>query len=324
MAHAPRQDVGWRAVKIGLYTAALIILGAAVWFAIPRPQPPPPPIPVRPAFMPQFLAKEATVYSPATHAGEVITNSATSIRIEMRIAEFTEAPGSILASANSSEGVWLLDKKQGDHLLAKLTNTAGVDLMTWPPKAVVSGQVIHDDLTVQRQVLMPANGITYTNRNSNFISTVETVMVPQPGQTNQYTTNFYTGTTWDCLPELLTTSGLRLGLDFNYGEFLGYGLPSLIASQNPALVSRLANTPNVPLPGFRLGHWTNQMILQPGQTAVCGPLAHEVVRKKIDQVAGLGDIPLIGRLFRHEKTETNQIAEYIIITAQWAAPTAKP
>ncbi len=324
MAPAPRQKVGWRAVKISFCTAALLILGAAVWLAIPRPQPPPPPVPVRPAFMPQFLAKEATVYSPGTNAGEVVTNCTTPVQIEMRIAEFKGAPGSILASSNAPEGIWLLDKKQWDQLLAKLNNTVGVDLVTKSPKVAKSGQVIHDDFTVQQPVLMPANGIIYTNRHANLISKVETVTVPPPGQTNQYMTNFTNGVVWDCLPELLTTGGLRLGLNFNYGEFLGYGLPPLIASQKPALAGRLARTPSVPLPQFRLGHWTNQMILQPGQTAVCGPLAHEVVRKSRSQVAGLGDIPWIGRLFRRERTETNEIAEYLIITPHWAAPPAKP
>jgi len=55
-------------------------------------------------------------------------------------------------------------------------------------------------------------------------------------------------------------------------------------------------------------------VLRPGETAVLrGPLVTETVRVK-DKVPVLGDVPLLGRLFRSESTSTFKKRLYVFVT----------
>jgi type II secretory pathway component GspD/PulD (secretin) len=70
----------------------------------------------------------------------------------------------------------------------------------------------------------------------------------------------------------------------------------------------------MPLPHLRVREVVATGQLKPGETLVLrGPLTEEKLKMK-DKVPVLGDIPLVGALFRSESSETRHKRLYIFIT----------
>ena len=70
----------------------------------------------------------------------------------------------------------------------------------------------------------------------------------------------------------------------------------------------------LPLPHFRLRQVTTSAIVWDGQTIVLGGLITEDVTKLKDKVPVLGDLPLVGRLFRSESSSTKKKNLMIFVT----------
>ena len=70
----------------------------------------------------------------------------------------------------------------------------------------------------------------------------------------------------------------------------------------------------LPLPHLRLRQVTTSAIVWDGQTVVLGGLITEDVTKVKDKVPVLGDLPLVGRLFRSESSATSKKNLVIFVT----------
>jgi general secretion pathway protein D len=70
----------------------------------------------------------------------------------------------------------------------------------------------------------------------------------------------------------------------------------------------------LPLPHFRVRQVTTSVIVWDGQTVVLGGLITENVTKMKDQVPILGDLPVLGRLFRSESSQTIKKNLVIFVT----------
>src|SRR5207253_389496 len=73
-------------------------------------------------------------------------------------------------------------------------------------------------------------------------------------------------------------------------------------------------TTTTPLPIFRLRQVVTSAIVWDGQTVVLGGLISENVTKTKDKVPMLGDLPLVGRLFRSESSMTSKKNLLIFVT----------
>ncbi len=96
-------------------------------------------------------------------------------------------------------------------------------------------------------------------------------------------------------------------------QFLGYDKPS---NSVPVYVDGQRQLVTPPLPNFRFRSMTNSAEVLDGQTLVLrGPVSETILRMK-DKVPVLGDIPLVGRLWRSESqmTEKKQLAVLITPT----------
>ncbi len=91
-------------------------------------------------------------------------------------------------------------------------------------------------------------------------------------------------------------------------EFLGYDNPGSFQTQVGQLQAPL------PLPHFRVRQVTTSAIVWDGQTVVLGGLISEEVQKTKDKVPMLGDLPLVGRLFRSETSFTSKKNLVIFVT----------
>ena len=91
-------------------------------------------------------------------------------------------------------------------------------------------------------------------------------------------------------------------------EFLGYEDPGEFQTQ----VGQ--QTAVLPLPRFRVRQITTSTIVWDGQTIVMGGLISESIQKIKDKVPVLGDIPIVGRLFRSEATHKQKKNLVIFVT----------
>ena len=101
-------------------------------------------------------------------------------------------------------------------------------------------------------------------------------------------------------------------------EFVGYDLETakLFSAQAQSVGGAPSNplTTTTPLPQFRLRQVVTSAIVWDGQTVMLGGLISENVNKTKDKVPVLGDLPLVGRLFRSESFQTKKKNLIIFVT----------
>jgi len=103
-------------------------------------------------------------------------------------------------------------------------------------------------------------------------------------------------------------------------EFLGYDLQTAqlfqAQAQSVGGVGGAGNplTTTTPLPQFRLRQVITSAVVWDGQTVVLGGLISENVTKTKDKVPILGDLPIAGRLFRTESSQSSKKNLLIFVT----------
>lgn len=117
------------------------------------------------------------------------------------------------------------------------------------------------------------------------------------------------GPTLDVIPHV-SADGYTIEMNLlpTVTEFLGYDDPG----QFRAVVGSLAAP--VPLPRFRIRQVVTSSIVWDGQTVVLGGLISEAVSKRKDKVPVLGDLPIVGRLFRSEAMSSSKKNLVIFVT----------
>jgi general secretion pathway protein D len=76
----------------------------------------------------------------------------------------------------------------------------------------------------------------------------------------------------------------------------------------------ITSTALLPLPSFRVRQVTTTAVVWDGQTIVLGGLISDNVTRVKDKVPILGDIPLVGKLFRNESSQTQKKNLVIFVT----------
>jgi general secretion pathway protein D len=99
-------------------------------------------------------------------------------------------------------------------------------------------------------------------------------------------------------------------------EFVGYDNPNEVLASgaiNQSIAGGLIVVPTV-LPRFNVRQVVSTVNVWDGQTVVLGGLLSETVTTIKDQVPMLGDLPLVGRLFRSESKSTAKKNLLIFVT----------
>lgn len=81
---------------------------------------------------------------------------------------------------------------------------------------------------------------------------------------------------------------------------------------------------NIPQPVFASRNVTTSIVIWDGQTVVMGGLMRERLISYHDKIPLLGDIPVLGRLFRSEGTKSRKENLLIFVTARLVDPAGKP
>ncbi|WP_373020451.1 type II and III secretion system protein family protein [Thiomicrorhabdus sp.] len=84
-----------------------------------------------------------------------------------------------------------------------------------------------------------------------------------------------------------------------------------------------AQTGSIVVPGFRSRRANTTITLAPGQSFVIGGLIQDTLRSSVSKVPFLGDIPIIGSLFRSTSYEKDQSELAILVTPTFVEPIEK-
>jgi general secretion pathway protein D len=135
---------------------------------------------------------------------------------------------------------------------------------------------------------------------------------------NYHTSAIPFGPTLDVVPYVSADGySIQMTIIPTISEFLGYDDPGAFVPQAQVAVGNNIGTPItgvLPLPRLRTRYVTTSCVVWDGQTIVIGGLIAEDIRKIKDKIPVLGDLPLVGRLFRSESNSSSKKNLYIFVT----------
>lgn len=201
-----------------------------------------------------------------------------------------------------------LTPEQFKALLARLEAQAGTELLTAPKVLTSSGRQTKVAVTETKTLVDDVKAVSGSSTNKAAV---------------QYQTRSVDlGPSVEFLP-ILVGDSLRMHLTAKVTEFLGYDDPKGQSVSAPQPGGK-ALKGVVPLPHLRIRMAIVDSTFPLGGTlALRGPIATETVRMK-DKVPVLGDVPLLGRLFRSESTSTYKKRLYVFVTPVETDATGKP
>lgn len=239
-------------------------------------------------------------------------------------------PNSINVGTNSSDmfsGVLgILDGYKVQFILDMLDQQQGADLMSAPHITVLSqkdakitvAQVLRYPQTftsIQSQV-SPANG--NSNGGSSGAGGVTiTAGTPQDFVDEQI------GVVMDVIPTVEEDDSITMHLEPKVTEFEGF-----IEYGGTSIAIQSGTTATVPSgfiqPIFDVRHIMTDVTIFDGATVVMGGLTRDEVKTVEDKVPVLGDIPLLGRLFRSKGESSEKRNLMIFVSANLISPGGSP
>ena len=184
-------------------------------------------------------------------------------------------------------------------LLKRLETKGGVDILAAPRLITRSGQPARMAVTEEKTVVGDVTATAGSSTNKAAL---------------QYqTATIQVGPALDVLT-FLEGDSARMTLTAKVTEFLGYDQPK--PNQTVQAVTPGGKPLNgvVPLPHLRVRLAMANPFIKLGDTVVLrGPTSDNTVRFK-DKVPVLGDIPLLGRLFRKEETQVQHKRLYVFVS----------
>jgi len=205
----------------------------------------------------------------------------------------------------------ILTDPQFRAVIQALDQRDGVEFLIAPKLVTQSGRQAHISVNDARTVVVgvgqnqqgsgggggnTANG---ANANSGGGGAVATAIQYQ-------TTVFPFGPTLDVIPYVSSDeSSIQMTIIPSLTEFVGYDDPGGFVPQAQSVAGNTVGTSLkavLPLPRIRVRQVVTSATVWDGQTVVLGGLISEDSKKSRDKVPVLGDIPVLGRLFRSENS----------------------
>lgn len=195
-------------------------------------------------------------------------------------------------------------------VIGALEQRPGTDVLSFPTVTTLSGRQARIEVTEKKTIVFGAGA--QTNSTSG------------PGKTENHggvlyeTKQVSTGPSIDLIPNLAADGrSMLMTITPNLVEFLGYDDPGPFRVQAQSSTNAGVGTPLkavLPLPRFRVRQVTASVSVPDGHTIVLGGGPSVDTVKMKDKVPVLGDIPLLGRFFRHESTGTIRKNLIIFVT----------
>jgi len=221
----------------------------------------------------------------------------------------------------------ILTDPQFKVVIRALEQRDGVDLLSAPKVTTLSGRQAHVEVSDVRTIATGLNnqgggggggqgggglggggGGVGNNVNQAAINLILPGTVSQPF-----------GPVLDVVPYVSSDDEtIQMTILPTITEFIGYDDPGPFVPQILGLTSGsspISRTAYLPLPRLRVRMVTTSAIVWDGQTVALGGLIAEDNVKSRDKVPVLGDVPVLGRLFRSENSRTVKKNLMIFVTA---------
>jgi general secretion pathway protein D len=246
----------------------------------------------------------------------------------------------LLGTTGGSSGVFsalALTNPQVSVVINALNQKKGVDLLSAPRVTTKSGQravieiirefkyptefqppQVPQSTNGQSVVVTPTTPTAFEVRNTGVTLEVEPVVGPD-GQTIDL----------NLVPQVVEFEGFinygspifGLSISQTQGFFnnIGNFVPGVTSASSTLLTNNVINQPI-----FSTRKVTTSVSVWDGQTVVLGGLMREDVQKVQDKIPLLGDIPLLGRLFRSDVDQHQKRNLVIFVTARLMNPAGEP
>lgn len=209
-------------------------------------------------------------------------------------------------------------------VIQAISQHGGTDLLSAPRVTTRSG--VNAQIQVVREILYPTE-FEITQPQFNESGNVTTPPVVTPGSFEKRETGVILNVTPTVGPDGYTIDLVLVPEVSELVEWLQYGstvsIPRLDALTG-LFTGDQTFTFNIPQPVFSSRNVTTSIVIWDGQTVVMGGLIREDLVKVKDKVPFLGDIPLLGRLFRSEGEYSRKKNLLIFVTARLVDPSGKP
>jgi type II secretory pathway component GspD/PulD (secretin)/beta-lactamase regulating signal transducer with metallopeptidase domain len=220
-----------------------------------------------------------------------------------------------LAATNSTTGkvTGILTGPQLHTLLRALEQRAGVDILSAPRVTTASGRQAQISAVQLKTIVQGLDLQTESDLESKR---------PGPYAASFRTAQIPVGPTLDVLPRVDADGrSIDLTVIASVTEFLGY---ESAAEESPLIRVQVDDGKpmlvQAPLPKLRVRTAMGNVRIRDGETVVLGGMTiREQVRVK-DKVPVLGDIPLVGRMFRSESQSEVQKNLVVLVTASLVDP----
>lgn len=224
----------------------------------------------------------------------------------------------------------ILTDPQFRVVIRAMESRTGVEVMSAPRLVTLSGRQAQIQSSTLRNIAtdaeVSASEVSATSGTS--ISGGTSATVQAMGMVQPESAAVSTGPTLDVIPYVSSDGySIQMTLIPSVVQFLGYGNPDVPAAAEfeASLQAQAGNLSSpVPLPRFLVRQVTTSVIVWDGQTVMLGGLISEDVSRTREKVPVLGDIPLLGRLFRSESNTSAKKNLIIFVSPQIIDPAGNP
>ncbi|MBW7909117.1 MAG: hypothetical protein H3C50_09415 [Kiritimatiellae bacterium] len=210
-------------------------------------------------------------------------------------------------------------------IVQALSQHGGTDLLSAPRVTTRSG--VNAQIQVVREIIYPTEFDT-TQPQFNDTGRITTPPVVTPGTFEKRETGVILNVTPTVGPDGYTIDLVMAPEVSELVDWIQYGstitIPRSTGAIDELFTPDQTFTFNIPQPVFASRNVTTSIVIWDGQTVVMGGLIREDLIKVKDKIPGLGDIPLIGRLFRSEGEYSKKKNLLIFVTARLVDPAGKP
>jgi general secretion pathway protein D len=198
-----------------------------------------------------------------------------------------------------------LDGAQFRAVITKLEQRPGVDVLTAPEITTESGRQARCEVGEVMTVVLGTNATPVGNPTAAEAFRTQSMML---------------GPSVDVIPTAAAQGDkIDLDIDASILEFLGYDNPRKVAGRKVSPPNGTTATV-VPLPHFRLREMKTRMEIGLGQTIVLGGMAPDETVIMKSKVPVLGDIPMLGSLFRNTSSQTTRRNLLVFVTVNRINP----
>ncbi len=224
----------------------------------------------------------------------------------------------------------ILTDPQFRVVIRAMESRTGVEVMSAPRLVTLSGRQAQIQSSTLRNIATDAevSASEVSSTSGTSVSGGTSATVQAMGMVQPESAAVATGPTLDVVPYVSADGySIQMTLIPSVVQFLGYGNPDVPAAAEfeASLQAQAGNLSSpVPLPRFLVRQVTTSVIVWDGQTVMLGGLISEDVSRTREKVPVLGDIPVLGRLFRSESNTSAKKNLIIFVSPQIIDPAGNP